>query len=132
MRLLLPLCAAVFSAQFHFQLHADQGVTVVPRENVNLNDVNFSGQATNGTGFTLNMLVSCFGTNLRSVPTPLSPNASVNAIASFKRSDGVPGTVIVTFPSPAFKQVAGQTGTAAYKQFNATELKQDPANFAPG
>src|SRR4051812_10324825 len=79
--------------------HADQGVTVVPHEPAVFNDVNFSGSATGAARFRMNIRTQCFGTNLRSVPNPLSPSSDIRMEAKFRRVDGVEGTIKATFPA---------------------------------
>lgn len=78
---------------------ADQGTTIMPGRQLNLNDINYSGQAGNGIQFRVILRASCFGTNLRSVANPLSPTSQVNMTLAMTRIDGTPATFKVTFPA---------------------------------
>lgn len=101
---------------------ADQGVTVSPRELINLNDVSFTGQATNGSGFKLDMRVSCFGTNLRSVSNPLASTAYVSATGTFRRPDESLVSLSFNFPASATERNPQPT-------FENLSLQLDPPNF---
>lgn len=89
----------VLISVFSMAAFADQGTTVMPARQMNLNDINYSGQAGNGVQFRVLLHASCFGTNLRSVANPLSPNSTVHMTANMTRMDGATGTFAVSFPA---------------------------------
>lgn len=79
--------------------NGDQGVVVMLSKQLNLNDVNYTGSAGNGTQFKLKLTASCFGTNLRFVSNPLSPTSTINMAFNMTRVDGGNGIFKVSVPA---------------------------------
>jgi hypothetical protein len=75
-------------------------ISVLPMAGPNMSDVVIDSNLTlnNGTTTTLDLHVSCYGTNLRSVANPLSPSANVEARISYVSSDGSTKVYTVNFP----------------------------------
>ena len=106
---------------------ADQGTTVVQKEGINLGEVNFSGQLTSGIGFSMEMKVSCFGTNLRNVPNPLAPNSDVTAVITLRRVGGPQGDISIRFPA----SLAMGSGVAVQTPIPPANIRVNPAGFVP-
>lgn len=79
-------------------------MSVLPFTGPNLNDVVLDSQLTaNGSASsvtTLDMYVSCFGTNLRAVPNPISENSTIYAKMTYLTSTGTK-TFEIPFPAKA-------------------------------
>lgn len=103
---------------------ADQGTTVVQKESINLKDVAFSGQLTSNPGFLMEIKASCFGTNLRNVPTPLVSTSDILVTAEFRRlSNGQTATAQFRFPAT----VAMNNGEPQ----SSMPVILNPASFVP-
>lgn len=75
-------------------------ISVLPMAGPNMSDVVIDSNLTlnNGAVTTLDLHVSCYGTNLRSVANPLSPVSDVEAKISYLSADGSIKVYTVTFP----------------------------------
>lgn len=75
-------------------------ISVLPMAGPNMSDVVIDSNLTlnNGSNTFLDLYVSCYGTNLRSVANPLSPSAKVKASVSYLAADGSTKVFVVEFP----------------------------------
>lgn len=79
-------------------------VSILPISGSNMSDVVVDSKLTltrdNGTSF-LDIYVSCFGTNLRGVSNPVSPDSTIHASIEYLASDNTYKTYQVSFPAMA-------------------------------
>ncbi len=72
---------------------AGQPVSITSKDLLMLNDVSFSGQPIDSDAFSIDMKVSCFGTNLRAVSNPLVLSSNVKTTLVLAKKDGSTGQV---------------------------------------
>jgi len=87
-------------------------ISVLPMAGPNMSDVVIDSNLTlnNGANTFLDLYVSCYGTNLRSVANPLSPSAMVKASISYLAADGSTKVYIVEFPGQLSMVKPGESG----------------------
>lgn len=119
---ILPMPFAYAQVPVQTETIKASSTSVLPFTGPNLNDVVLDSQLiTNGSsGQTTNLdiIVSCFGTNLRSVPNPISENSKIFAKITYMTSTGTK-TFEIGFPAKA-----------AMKNFASTDTNQDLTNEA--
>jgi hypothetical protein len=104
---MLPICCFMsWGLQAAAQSNANSSeMNILPFAGPNMNDVVVDSTMTvtrsdNDTG-TIDIYVSCFGTNLRSVANPVSPNATITAYIDYVNKDGATRTASVDFSAQA-------------------------------
>ena len=78
-------------------------ISVLPMTGPNMSDVIIDSNLTlnNGSTTYLNLYVSCYGTNLRSVNNPVSPSATIKANIKYLGANNTLKTYSVRFPAGA-------------------------------
>ncbi|MNK87479.1 hypothetical protein D3C87_1074180 [compost metagenome] len=87
-------------------------ISVLPMAGPNMSDVVIDSNLTLNNGGTtfLDLYVSCYGTNLRSVANPLSPASMVKASVSYLAADGSTKVYKVEFPGKLSMVKPGEGG----------------------
>ncbi|WP_413578423.1 hypothetical protein ACLVWU_07780 [Bdellovibrio sp. HCB290] len=87
--------------------------SVLPFTGPNMNDVVLDSQlvvnGSNSDVTTLDMYVSCFGTNLRSVPNPISEQSQITATLYYLTAAGGKRKLDITFPATATMKTYAST-----------------------
>jgi len=104
-KLAVICCVTSLAANALAQTANSTDLDILPFSGPNMNDVVVDSSMTitrsdNDSG-TIDINVYCFGTNLRSVANPLSPNAKIQAYIDYVNKDGDTRTAFVEFSAAA-------------------------------
>lgn len=104
-------------------------ISILPIAGPNMSDVVLDSNLTlnNGTTTYLDLHVSCYGTNLRSVANPVSPSAKVEARIRYLSASNVAKTYTVVFPAGA-----AMTNAIPAQDLTSSVSVKDAANVSTG
>lgn len=104
-------------------------ISILPIAGPNMSDVVLDSNLTLNNGATtyLDLHVSCYGTNLRSVANPVSPGSQVEARIRYLSASNVQKTFTVKFPAGA-----AMTNAIPAQDLTSSVVVRDSANVSTG